>query len=294
MSVVQLIINPHAGRGSGAQRGPAAVRRLAELGLKCEASLTNGPGHAMELARKFSAKDTKTILIAGGDGSIFEAVNGIMRAGKKTQLGIIPVGTGNDFVKMLSYSNDWEKACQVIVQGKPRKIDVGRCNTHYFVNGIGFGFDAQVAVEANRISWLKGNAVYFAALTKILLTNYRLPKIYIEHDGGAIKQSVTMVAAANGRVYGGAFHITPRAEIDDGELDIVIADGLGRIGILGLLPHVMRGTHLDLPAVTYLRSKTMRLTSDLPMPVHADGEIIESAATKLDIEILPKALVVLD
>ncbi|MEE8119842.1 MAG: diacylglycerol kinase family protein [Gammaproteobacteria bacterium] len=293
MPVVQLIINPHSGRGNGARMGPAVVRRLAELGVECEARLTNRPGHATELAQQYACKGTKTILIVGGDGSVFETVNGIMRAGKQTRLGIIPVGTGNDFAKMLSAANDWQKACQVIAEGKSRKVDIGRCNQYFFANGIGFGFDAQVALEANLISWLRGNAVYFAALTKILLMNYRLPKIRVEHDAGAIEQRVTLVAAANGRVYGGAFHITPLAEIDDGKLDIIIADGLGRIGILGLLPHVMRGTHLDKAAVTFLRSKSMRLVSDMPMPVHADGEIIETGATHLDIEILPSALNVL-
>lgn len=292
-STTQVVINPRAGRGAGARLGPAVVRRLTELGIDCEAHLTKQPGHAIELAERCAREGARTLVVVGGDGSVFEAANGILRSGKECRLGVVPMGTGNDFVKMLDARHDWQKHCTAIAENRERRIDVGRCNDHYFMNGIGFGFDAQVAVEANNVQSLRGNAVYFYALLKILLTDYRLPEVHVTHDEGRQRQRVTMVAMANGQVYGGAFKIAPRAAIDDGKLEVVLADGLGRLGILGLLPHVMLGTHLEKPAVTYLRSRRVKLESDLPMPVHADGEIIDAGATLLDIELLPGALTVL-
>lgn len=288
-----LVVNPCAGRGSGARLAPEVVRELRRLGVDAEMRLTARPRHAVELVAGALAGGAREVLVAGGDGTIFEAVNGMLAAGPTdAALGIVPIGTGNDFVKMLGLT-DWRVACARIAAAGTRHVDIGRCGSHHFANGVGVGFDAQVAHFANGIDWLSGTPVYALALLKILTFDYRRPRVRIEHDGGSLEQQVTLVAVANGRCYGGAFHVAPNAALDDGLLELVVAEGLSRSRVLGLLPRVLKGTHLDHPAVTAVRSRRVRITSDDPVVVHADGEILQTAATSVDVELLPGALRVL-
>lgn len=288
-----LVVNPCAGRGSGARLAPEVVRELRRLGVDAEMRLTARPRHAVELVAAAVAGGASEVLIAGGDGTIFEAVNGMLANGPtRCVLGIVPIGTGNDFVKMLGLT-DWRIACARIAAGQTRAVDIGRCGPHYFANGVGVGFDAQVAHHANSITWLSGTPVYAMALLKILSFDYRRPQLRISHDTGEIEQRVTLVAIANGRCYGGAFHVAPNASLDDGLLELVVAEALSRTRVLGLLPRVLKGTHLDHPAVTALRSRRVRISASTPVMVHADGEILDTAAMSVDVELLPGALRVL-
>jgi YegS/Rv2252/BmrU family lipid kinase len=231
------------------------------------------------------------VAVAGGDGTVNEAVNGYISVAARDQaLAFVPAGSGNDFAKMFGLGGDWRLACDRIAEGRRRRVDAGRCNGRLFANGIGAGFDAQVAIEANATRWLRGNAVYGAALARTLLLHYATPHALIEHDGGAIRGPVTMVAAANGSTYGGAFRIAPQADIADGLLDLMVADRLSRAGILGFIPHVLRGTHVGRPGVTMARTRRVLVELDAPLAVHADGEILARNATRLEIEVLPSAL----
>jgi len=290
MRRVQLIVNPCAGRGAGARLAPQIVAELRRDGVDAEMRLTKGPRHAVGLVADAIRAGATEVVVAGGDGTIFEAVNGVMRAGpERVTLGIVPVGTGNDFVKMLALT-DWQVACARIGAGATRQVDVGRCGDHHFANGVGIGFDAQVAQRANGIRWLSGIPVYAVALLQVLALDYRRPLLRIVHDGGTLEQRITLVAIANGRCYGGAFQVAPNAALDDGLLELVVAEGLSRLRVLGLVPRVLRGTHLDHPAVTALRSRRVRIESDEPMVVHADGEILDTAATVVDVELRAGAL----
>src|SRR5262245_4419643 len=231
------------------------------------------------------------VAIAGGDGTVNEAVNGYVGIARETQaFAVIPLGTGNDFAKMLGVGNDWRVACDRIATGQTRRVDAGRCNGHVFANGIGAGFDAQVAIEAGKIRWLRGNAVYGVALARTLMLSYSTPRARIVHDGGMIETRITMLAAANGTTYGGAFRIAPSADIGDGLLDLMVADGLSRAGIIGFIPHVLRGTHVGRKGVTMARTRRLVVETDEPLAVHADGEIIDRAAKRLEVEVLGGAL----
>ena len=293
MRNVVLVVNPSAGRGSGARLAPEVVRELRRLGVDAEMRLTARPRHAIELVADAVAAGAEEVLVAGGDGTIFEAVNGMLAKGPtRCALGIVPIGTGNDFVKMLGLT-DWRTACARIAAGQTRAVDIGRCGPHHFANGVGVGFDAQVAHYANGIKWLSGTPVYALALLKILSFDYRRPQLRISHDSGELDQQVTLVAIANGRCYGGAFQVAPNASLEDGLFELVVAQGLSRTRVLGLLPRVLKGTHLDHPAVTALRSRRVRISARTPFVVHADGEILDTAATSVDVELLPGALRVL-
>lgn len=293
MKNIQLIINPRAGRGGGARTGPDIARYLSQHGFDCEARITNDRGHATELAAAAAKEGADCVAIAGGDGSIHEAVNGLMQAGGKTPLAVMPVGTGNDFAKML-HSKDWMEVCDKLAAGHTRQVDIGLCNGIHFANGIGAGFDAKVARIANGIRGLRGNAVYCVALLRTLVFHHDNPEIGITTDTDVFTQRMTMMAAANGRVYGGSFRITPEASIDDGLLDVVFAEDFSRGQILKLVPRVLRGSHLDLPGVHFLRTRKLTIESDSALPVHADGEMLTGDTRKLVITLLPGALPVVD
>ncbi len=284
-----LLINPVAGRGAGRTLAEKIQACLCELKIDFETQFTHAPREAIELVERGAVTHNR-ILVAGGDGTWFEAVNGAMRATQRPTLGLIPIGTGNDFSKMLGFGNDWRAACRTIASGHSRKVDIGRCNGTYFANGAGIGFDAQVAREAQRIRYLRGNAVYLLAVARTLLLRYATPHVTIEHDTGTLQQTITLLAVANGRCYGGAFHIAPNAAIDDGYLELVCARGLGRLHILRLLPKVLSGRHIGDPAITTLRTRRVTIRSTVPLPLHLDGEVIADEATHLEIELLPRAL----
>jgi diacylglycerol kinase (ATP) len=293
VSRVELIVNPCAGRGKSARLAPLAVARLRGRGVECEARFTRAPGDATRLVAAALRGGAECVVVAGGDGTVNEAVNGYVGVAHEGQaIGFIPTGTGNDFTKMLGTGSDWRIACDRIAEGRRRRVDAGRCNGRCFANGIGAGFDAQVALEANSIPWLRGNAVYGAALARTLLLRHRTPLARIVHDGGAIEGRITLIAIANGSTYGGAFRIAPDADVADGMLELVIADALSRTGILGLVPHVMRGSHVGRAGVTVLRSCRVVVESDEPLVVHADGEIIGKTVRRIEAEVLSRALLV--
>lgn len=304
-----LLVNPTAGRGTGRTLAERVKASLEDAGVRCRLHYTRAAREAIEIVRSL-AETHDRILVAGGDGTWLEAVNGALTAARRPILGLIPVGTGNDFAKMLGYGNDWQGACQRIGRGQLRKVDIGCCsfgyspeptlssdpnadNAFYFANGAGIGFDAEVSREAQRIRYLRGNAVYLVALARTLMLRYATPHVTIEHDGGRVHQTMTLVAVANGQCYGGAFRIAPEAAIDDGLLDLICAKGMGRLRILGFLPRVLRGKHLDSPLVSAFKTHRVAIRSEVPLPLHLDGEVMTNEATHLEIEVLPGALQVL-
>ena len=149
-----------------------------------------------------------------------------------------------------------------------------------------------MALEADRVPWLRGTAVYVAALARTLLLQHRTPFARIEHDGGTLERRITLVAAANGNTYGGAFRIAPAADITDGLLELVVADAMSRGAILRFVPQVMRGTHVGRDGVTVLRTRRVVVETDEPLALHADGEIIGDAVRRIEIEVLTGALLV--
>ena len=285
-----LVVNPEAGRGLGREMGPAIGRYLQELGLPTRILNGSGPGDVQVKLQAALAEKPPVVIVAGGDGTVHEAVNGWMRADGGAPLGVVPVGTGNDFAKMLEASPDWREACWRIVRRHTRRVDVGRCNDFYFANGLGIGFDAQVALEANKIRWIRGNAVYGLALAKILLLHHARPRVRIFHGGETVDTDITLLTINNGKVEGGAFVMAPDAEIDDGLFDVVVAKGMGRIGILGLLPQVLKGEHMRNPKVLKIRTAKLTVQAVTPLHIHADGELTYTGAMNLEIEVLPKAL----
>ncbi len=293
-----LFINGFAARGRAARQADKIRHRLRQEGLSLTIAETTSPGSLINQLAVACESGAKNVLIAGGDGSVNEAINGIMEADADSRLGLIPTGTGNDFAKAVGIPLDWSRACDRIIEGIGRqesdsRIDVGRCNERFFLNGVGIGFDAKVATMASRMKWPTGQSRYPLALARTLLSGIEIPQIKIATDEAILEMPITLISAMNGRIAGGIFPLAPSARIDDGLLDIVIAEGMNRRQVIRLLPRLMRGTHLSLSAVTLIRSRTLRIQSDLPLAVQADGEILTAAVRNLDIELMPKRLSVI-
>lgn len=296
MKRIHLIINPKAGHRAGGRFGAGIAQYLRRAGCEVTVQFTRQPREAIALAREACESRPDCLAVAGGDGTLFEAVNGILQASvRNVPLGIIPIGTGNDFVKMLAIKpHDWQAACDTLLNGQAKSVDAGKLNEWFFLNGVGIGFDAQVAWEANHLKWLPGNTtVYATALIKTLLHRYRTVPVTIQHDHGSMTQDITLLTVGNGRCHGGAFRLTPNALIDDGLFDVLIADATPRSNIIKMAPRVMRGTHLQEDGMTLLHSRKVSVSSDEPLIVHADGEVLYTAAQKLELELLPGALTLL-
>lgn len=292
MSTHLVILNPVAGRGRLRREWPRAADRLRAAGVDFEVAETKAPGDAVALAAR-AAHEYDAVVAAGGDGTVHEVVNGMLRAGGRAAFGVLPLGSGDDFAKMLPAGDPVER----IARGRPRPFDAGRIvagATRYFANGMDVGFGAHASRNVRRVPWpLTGLGAYLGALA---LTLVRYPRLELRvrlDDGASFPQTTAMTAVMNGRAFGGSFHVCPGACADDGELDLLIADGVGRLAILGLVPSIMRGLHAGDPRLRLARARRVLIESAAPLLVEADGEIAFEDATRLEIEVLPGALRVL-
>lgn len=292
MSRRLVILNPVAGRGRARREWPRLAQRLRAAGIAFELVETGAPGEGIGLAER-AARDYDVVIAAGGDGTVHEVANGLLRAGGSAALGVLPLGSGDDFVKMLPPRD----AAERIAHGASRAFDAGRitaATTRFFANGMDIGFGAHGAYNLRKVPRVfTGAAAYLGA---IALTLLRYPKLEVrlQLDASApFAQTTAMTAVMNGRAFGGSFHVCPDACADDGELDLLIAEGIGRLAILGLVPRIMRGTHRGEPRLKLLRAKAVTIESQAPLLVEADGEIAFDDARRLAIQVLPGALRVL-
>lgn len=302
-----LILNPTADRGRAERVLPALERALRAEGARYELVHTRRAGHAVALAEAAVEEGWRAVVAIGGDGVVHEVANGLLRAAGDnlvTPMGVVPAGSGNDFVKLLGIPpRDAEAAARRITRGEPRPVDVGRVphmvarsgprDPWHFVNGVGLGFDAQVALEASRVRRVRGLAIYAVAVLRTL-RRLGAPHIRVVVDGEEVADRELILATiANGACHGGSFWLTPDASVDDGLLDVLVADRRGLAAVLALIPRVLRGRHLGARGVELRRGTRVSVRSDTPLPIHADGEIIASGVSELDVELLPGRLRVL-
>jgi diacylglycerol kinase (ATP) len=275
-----IILNPAAGRG----QGRSCRAKLEELVRQHVAALpdaaamhweiveTRASGDGTRLAAQAVERGATVVVAAGGDGTLGEVVNGVMGSG--AMLGLLPVGTGNDFARNVGLHNDMERAVQTLFHGTPQPIDVGRVHDRWFVNVAGCGFDALVAERVNRgFRYLHGTSAYLAAVMQTLL-KLRPAEMRLTLDGESHDVRGLLCAVANASMYGGGMKIAPNARIDDGWLDVCLIADAGRLEFLRAFPRVFAGTHLTHPKVSLFRARTVSIESDPALPLLADGEVI--------------------
>ena len=289
-----LFLNPIAGRGRAKRRLPRILELLEAAGIHVEVHQSTDVGDLENQVREAVGSGTTQLIVAGGDGSVHEAVNGIMAADGGAALGVIPVGTGNDFAKAAGIPLDWEAATTLLARrvadgAHPRSIDLGRMNDRWFANGAGIGLDAKVTQIARSYRWPVGDLVYLAAIFRAMLDGIATPEILIESDELPWDGPLTLANVSNGPWVGGMFHIAPMANNEDGILELLIAAPVSRGRILQLLPKLMRGTHMDETEIVHASVRRVRLSASAAVPSHLDGEV-QPLRTDFDIEILPGAL----
>jgi YegS/Rv2252/BmrU family lipid kinase len=298
MSRIKVILNPIAGRGYGARAEPEIRRLLEAEEADFDLVLTEGFWHAAQLAEQATNDGFEIVVAAGGDGTVHEVVNGLMAAADESgiggTLGTIPVGSGSDFASNVGMPADLPGACHRLVHGETRIVDIGRVAVDdqppsYFDNTINVGFGGTVTVEARKVKWVRGMALYLPVVLKTILLA-RSPRMVIEYNEQRIEMPTLMVCVGNGAREGGGFFCTPDAQLDDGLLDLCIAESVGKLTQLGLVPRFMDGSHKDHPAVTMARTKHAVITSPDNLIAHVDGEMLCTEAHRLEFEILPQRL----
>jgi len=292
----ELIVNLTAGGGKPHKHLNTVSKYLKENGLNFKVCTTSHPGEAMELAQKAADNGAELIVSVGGDGTVNEIVNGIMKSKNDPSLGIIPLGWANDFIKSTNIPSDIIEACKILIKGKTKKIDIGLINNQiYFANICGVGFDAEVAQLANQMKSKHPNLhilsafVYVFATIKKLLSPFSYHNVKIKFDGQEIHSKILFSAISNGKFYGGRFKITPDAILDDGLLELCTVEEMGRLKYLMSIPKVFKGTHESIKGINFYRTKEVVIQSSEPILAQVSGEVIEGQK-EFTITLLPKSL----
>ncbi|MFQ5434956.1 MAG: diacylglycerol/lipid kinase family protein, partial [Anaerolineae bacterium] len=280
----QIILNPFANRWiAGARQGEIEAAFQA-AGAAYQLMVTNQPGEATAVAREAAESGCTAVVAAGGDGTISEVVNGLIQAageGPTAPLGIIPVGSANDFSLMMGIPGEVETAVQTILKGNSRPIDAGQIRygeqVHYFNNNSAAAMEPMVTLEHIKIQRIKGEMRYYVALVKALF-KLKAWHMRITWDDGVFEGPVFLLSVCNGPRTGG-FMMAPGAEVGDGRLDFVLVPEVSKGTLLKLLVKLMGGTHVEHPAVTFARTSKLTITSQPGTPLHADGEILGETET---------------
>jgi YegS/Rv2252/BmrU family lipid kinase len=296
-----LIVNPTSGRGMGEKSIPAIEQSLREAGISYTLQRTQRPWQAAELAEQAARDGYEVVVSAGGDGTLNEVINGLMRAKKsgftQTALAVLAIGTGNDFAGGMGIPSQFEKSIQTLIANRRKKIDVGWLQSEefpegrYFGNGVGIGFDAAVGFAALQLRWLRGMPAYLVGVVQTVFFYYKPPLLKISLDGKTLQQRSLMVSIMNGNRMGGGFRMTPNSKPDDGMFDLCIAATAGKLRIFQLLPRFISGTQEGQPEIRMERAKRVEITAlEGNFPAHADGETLCTAGKTIRLEIVPAAL----
>ena len=293
-----LIHNPSAGPREVEDELDLVVEYLSECDWRVRRSVTGHAGQATEFARQAVVDGLDVVLVAGGDGTVCEAVNGLV--GSRVALGVLPSGTGNVWAKELGLPaftllnpNRLLVAAHLLTEATVRPIDVGRANEQYFVLFAGLGLDAQVArgMEPRERSTKRlGLLPYLVAGAAAAVEFYGV-RTTVVVDGKVIKGRSLFILISNAQLYGGVLRITPEAKLDDGLLDMVIFNGVGPTYTLRHLFSILGGRHLRDPSVKFLRARRVMVDCARPWPVQIDGDPFGS--TPMTFQVIPRALRVL-
>ncbi len=284
---VRLLFNAAAAKG----RAVGWLEKLrAEPGL--EIHVPGSPREMESQARRAVEDGLDRLLVAGGDGALHYAIQGL--AGSDCALGIVPIGSGNDLARALSVDGNPIRAARRALLGVPRPIDLGRVGDRYFVGTIGLGFDGEVARFVNEMSGGPSGALAYPYALLRTLWRFEPPVLRVEHDGGAFEDHVMLAVLANSPFFGGGMKIAPGAQLDDGLLDLVILERVAPIRLAAIFPRVYRGSHVKDPRVHYLRSRTATFHANRALTFWADGEPVlplhDDGAT---VDVLPRSLLVI-
>ncbi len=299
---VKLILNPMADMGRAWKAANDLRPIVQEFKGDISWSGTVYPTHATELAKQAASEGCDLVIALGGDGTAHEVVNGLMQvpAEKRPVLGLVPIGSGNDFAHALGVPKKSDHALVHALKAETvSAIDVGLMTDEtsgrkeYFDNTVGAGFDAVVTIRSHTLPIVKGFLMYLTAVIQTIILNHNPAKIQFQSDAESWEDSVLMTTVCNGGREGGGFLISPESKIDDGVLQFLNVKKVSRAMMFRLVPEFMKGTHLRFPATQLGSFKKLSLKSDRPLYIHTDGEIFTSFGSDvrdISFEVLPGAL----
>ncbi len=283
-----FIINPKAGKEKTLEIIPFIEAYFKDKAEEFIIRVTEYKGHAIEIAREYSSIEECRIYSVGGDGTVNEVVNGI--AGTQSLLGIIPLGSGNDFIRSITPTYDIKNILVNTINGEGKSIDLARVNDKYFINISSIGFDADVVYNADKfkkIPVIPGSMAYVISIIYTVMRK-RISKVKIHIDDSEMERKLLLAAIANGRFYGGGMLAAPEAKINDGLFDICLVSEANRFQILSLFPKYIKGEHGQLKEVQFLRGKKVKIESNEELSLNIDGEI--STSCNIDFEIIENGI----
>jgi YegS/Rv2252/BmrU family lipid kinase len=299
---IKLIMNPNADMGN-AWRHAWALQPIIEEYGNADWSGTVYPTHAEELARQ-AARDRYDLVIAvGGDGTVHEVINGLMqvRPRRRPRLGVVPMGSGNDFAHVLGMAEEPDKALRQVIEGAPRKIDIGVIEDNhgrkaYWDNTLSIGFGGAVTIYSHRLPVLRGFLMYLVAVMQTIIARYDVMQMKITTENGSWEDELLMLAVCNGPREGGGFQTAPEALIDDGLLNFTAVKKMSRLMMFRMIPEFMNGTQGRFKKIHMDKIKRIEIESKQPLHLHTDGEVFanfNSGVHQLKIEVIPDALEVM-
>lgn len=293
-----VIANPRSGRGKVGAELPKIERVLRDAGLDYRIVLTTHPGHATEAARGALLSGERYLVAVGGDGTVHEVVNGMLQDDQPVVegavLGVVAAGSGCDFVKSFNLPADAVQAAHHLAGDGVCLIDVGKVTytagraemIRYFPNIAEAGLGGAVVARASRLSAFLGSTRYFCGFW-LTLPSFRPATVRLDAEGQAFEWRAHNVVVANCRFYGGGMQISPKSHPDDGMLDVLVMVG-PKSDAFTTLPRVYKGTHLPHRNIVELRVSRVRVDTDLPFRIEADGETL--GATPATFEVIPKPI----
>lgn len=266
---LKLIYNPAAGRGKTRRRIAAVEAYLSKRGARLDVHSTSSASDLTRVAAESSRAGFDRVVVCGGDGSVHFALREFDL--ERGTLAVVPLGSGDDFARVTGIPRHIDGACEAILSGRTREVDVATANGTRFIGVAGLGFDSAVAAFANEVQVMRGSAVYVYAILRVL-PRFTPHPVRITIDGASRSDTIMFMAIGNSRQYGGGIRIVPAAEIDDGILDYCIVHRTSRFQLLKTLPRAYTGAHVTSPFVETGRGRSFRVECDSVLEIYADGE----------------------
>ncbi|HEU0024799.1 MAG TPA: diacylglycerol kinase family protein [Thermoleophilaceae bacterium] len=275
-----LLVNPVSAGGRALKALPEVIEAFDRHGAPHRTVTTRSTEHAQEEALGASEQG-ETVAALGGDG-LLRPLAGALK-GRDTALAVIPGGRGNDFARVLGLPKEPGEAAAIAVNGSERLLDVANVDGAPFLGIASLGFDTDANRIANDARLVRGDAVYAYAALRALVA-WKPATFAVDIDGQRHEMSGYSVAVGNSGAYGGGMRLFPQAELDDGELDVLISEHTSKLTFLRSLPKVFKGTHLDSPYAHVFRGRVIEVSSDRPFVIYADGDPIGATPATMTVE----------